>query len=201
MPDKSDKPPLEIEKLEMDEKEDHRYDRAAIAMQVEQAFVALLDGYRAPQVVRTLMSEHGIGQTQAYERIKAANAEIYRKSDRKFEEEFEKHYKRLERLYNMCIKAGDRRTANQVIKQISDLFGLEAPKRTDITSGGEKIVPNFVDVLGVQGHVVEPREVMEETKEAEVVIREESEEKAESGNTEDNKEASGSPQSDTQLQG
>lgn len=164
-------------------------DKAEIAKQVEQAFIALLDGYRSPQVVRTLMAEHGIGQTQAYERVKEALAEIYRKREEKFDQSFEKHYKRLERLYNLCLKNGDRKTANSVLKQMSELLGLEAPKRTDITSGGEKITPQFVDVLGMGGHIVEPREVIKtEPKPAE-----------EPGeHTENNEEASSSTGSDSQ---
>lgn len=137
-------------------------DQAIKLKRIEQAYTAILDGNTVNSVKAALMAEHNISESQAYKYVKEAMDKIYEKSSRKFEQEFEKHYKRLERLYAMCIKTNDRRTANQVLKQMSDLFGLDAPKRTDITTGGDKIA-TFVDVLGTVNKPKQP----EETKDAE----------------------------------
>ena len=46
---------------------------------------------------------------------------------------------RLDDLYKKNIGKKDLRAALQVLRERSDLLGLHAPKRTDITSDGEKV--------------------------------------------------------------
>lgn len=126
-----------------------RADQVLVLKRVEQAYGSLLDGNSVNIVVSALMEEHKVSQAQAYKYVKDAMARIYEKTDKNFENIYDRHYKRLERLYARCMQTKDLRAARQVLKDMADLFGLDAPKRTDITTGGEKLA-TFVDVLGVK---------------------------------------------------
>lgn len=114
---------------------------------IQQTVQALLKGYSVQEVVLTLQEQYGIAESTAYEYTKEATNRIHQKIEGTLEEKVNKHYQRLELLYRRCIEEGDRRTARMVLKDIADLVGLDAPKRTDVTSGGEKLAM-FVDVLG-----------------------------------------------------
>lgn len=124
-------------------------DQVEKARRIKVVVESLLKGYSVQDVVLTLQEQYGIGQTQAYEYAKEATSVIYRKIEGTLDEKINKHYQRLEYLYKECVTNGDRRTARMVLKDIAELIGLDAPKRTDITSGGEKVTAVFVDVLGV----------------------------------------------------
>lgn len=117
---------------------------------IQQAVKGLLEGYSTQEMVLTLQEQHGIAESTAYEYTKAATHIIYQKIEGSLDERVNQHYKRLQLLYQKCLKDGDKRTARMVLKDISELVGLDAPKRTDVTSGGEKLA-TFVDVLGVTG--------------------------------------------------
>jgi hypothetical protein len=94
-----------------------------------------------------MQEEFGIAQATAYEYTKEATNRIHQKISGELSDNINKHYQRLERLYNKCIADGDKRTARMVLKDMADLLGMDAPKRTDITTGGEKLA-TFVDILG-----------------------------------------------------
>ncbi len=109
---------------------------------------ALLDGYPVQRVAIQMQEDYGVSQAQAYTYTKEATTRIHQKIQGELSDNINKHYQRLERLYNKCVQDGDKRTARMVLKDMADLLGLDAPKRTDITTGGEKLA-TFVDVLGV----------------------------------------------------
>jgi organic radical activating enzyme len=114
-------------------------DKVQVDMRIEQAVNALLDGATVQSVVRSFMAEYGISQQQAYKYTKMAQERIHEKIDENIEQKISKHYKRLERLYKKCLDTGDKRTARMLLKDMADLEGLDAPKRTDITSNGETV--------------------------------------------------------------
>lgn len=126
---------------------------------IEQAVKAILDGERVPAVVAALQDQYGIAESTAYEYTKEATSRIYQKIEGTLEEKINRHYQRLERLYAKCLKDNDKRTARMVLKDMADLMGLDAPKRTDLTSNGETLQPPvFLDVLGVDSDkVIKPK--------------------------------------------
>lgn len=123
-------------------------DQIQKAKRVAQAVKSILEGYSTQEVSVALMEQYGVSESQAYRYVKEATEKIYAKIEGSLEQKINQHYKRLELLYRRCINDGDKRTARMVLKDIADLVGLDAPKRTDITTGGEKLA-TFVDVLGI----------------------------------------------------
>ena len=124
-------------------------DQVQKAKRVQAAVKALLQGNTVQELVIAMQEQYGIGQTQAYEYAKEATSEIHRKIEGELSDHINQHYKRLELLYADCIRDKDRRTARMVLKDMSELIGMDAPKRTDITTGGEKFA-TFVDILGTE---------------------------------------------------
>lgn len=124
-------------------------DQIQKAKRVQQAVKSILDGYGTQEVSLAMQEQYGVSEAQAYRYVKEATEKIYEKIEGSLEEKINQHYKRLELLYRRCVQDGDKRTARMVLKDISELVGLDAPKRTDITSGGEKLA-TFVDILGVE---------------------------------------------------
>jgi hypothetical protein len=104
-----------------------------------QAVKSLLDGATVQEVVVAFQQQYGIGEATAYVYTKEATARIHQKIEGTLEDKVNYHYQRLERLYATCIRDNDKRTARMVLKDMAELVGLDAPKRSDVTSGGEKI--------------------------------------------------------------
>lgn len=129
-------------------------DQVQKARRVQVAVKALLQGNSVQEVVLAMQEQYGIGQTQAYAYAKEATDEIHRKIEGELSDHINKHYKRLELLYAESLKDKDRRTARMVLKDMADLLGMDAPKRTDITTGGEKLA-TFVDILGTSKEIEE----------------------------------------------
>lgn len=50
---------------------------------------------------------------------------------------------RLYDLLNRCRLSNNRRVESEVLRDISKILGLEAPKKVDLTSGGEAITINI----------------------------------------------------------
>lgn len=114
-----------------------RADKVQKQKRVEQAVNALLDGERVQVVVNALMEQYDIAEKTAYEYTKEATARINQKTSENIETRISKHRNRLERLYAKAVKQNDVRGAKQILKDLADLDGLDAPKRTDITTGGQ----------------------------------------------------------------
>lgn len=115
---------------------------------IEQAVAALLDGQRVQTVAIAFQEQYSISQAVAYEYTKEATARIHKKIDKNIDNHIARHLQRLERLYQKSVKVEDRRTARQILKDQADLLGLDAPKRTDITSGGEPI-KSLIEFVGL----------------------------------------------------
>jgi len=88
--------------------------------------------------------EMGISQRQAenvWSKVKTILKERY-KDER--DEILETQLNRMYNLLNRCREAGNRRVEAEILRDINKLYGLDAPQKLDITSGGDPIAINIV---------------------------------------------------------
>jgi hypothetical protein len=88
--------------------------------------------------------EMGISQRQAenvWAKVKTILKERY-KDER--DEILETQLNRMYDLLNRCREAGNRRVEAEILRDINKLYGLDAPQKIDITSGGDPIAINIV---------------------------------------------------------
>jgi hypothetical protein len=88
--------------------------------------------------------EMGISQRQAenvWAKVKTILKERY-KDER--DEILETQLNRMYDLLNRCRDAGNRRVEAEILRDINKLYGLDAPQKIDITSGGDPIAINIV---------------------------------------------------------
>ena len=60
------------------------------------------------------------------------------------EEILSEQLNRLYDLLNRCRLSGNRRVESEVLRDITKILGMEAPKKVDLTSGGEPISINII---------------------------------------------------------
>ena len=88
--------------------------------------------------------EMGISQRQAenvWAKVKTILKERY-KDER--DEILETQLNRMYDLLNRCRESGNRRVEAEILRDINKLYGLDAPQKIDITSGGDPIAINIV---------------------------------------------------------
>jgi len=122
-------------------------DKVEYAKRIKFVVEKLLGGWRVVDLVVEINEKYGVAEAQAYTYIKEATAVIHQKIEGSLEEKVNAHYQRLAFLYRKCVDDGDKTTARAVLKDISALLGLDAPKRTDITTNGEKLSFPVVRVI------------------------------------------------------
>jgi len=98
--------------------------------------------------LRRIAAEWDVSERQMERYIAAAVAELEKRAKYSLNYEFGKNAARLESLYLEAEKKGDVRTRLAVIKQICDMFGLNAPSKTEI-SGSLTASAEWIELRGV----------------------------------------------------
>jgi hypothetical protein len=99
----------------------------------------LLIGADRAEILQYATEKYNISERAVDELIAKANAIYAEIAKAERVEEFGKALTRLNNLYARSLKVQDFKTCLSVQKEISNLLGLNAPEKKDITSGGEKL--------------------------------------------------------------
>jgi len=85
----------------------------------------------------------GITQRQAESLYKDARDRLKERFEQQREEILSEQLGRLYDLLYRCRESGNRRVEAEVLRDLSKIYGLDAPQKVDITSGGEPIKINI----------------------------------------------------------
>ena len=118
-----------------------RITKAEKIQRVEKVFSLLLMGAKRREIIEyaTKSTNWGVSDGMIDKYIADATKLIKESADDDIEKERGLMKQRLDDLYKKNLGKKDLRAALQVLRERSDLLGLHAPKRTDITSDGEKV--------------------------------------------------------------
>lgn len=98
----------------------------------------LKNGLSRTSIFEHLTKELELSGSYAYQLIREASEEFESRSVVNFGKDLAIDIERFEVLYEKAIKAGDKKEAREVLKEISKLKG-HYKERLDITSGGDKL--------------------------------------------------------------
>ncbi len=110
-----------------------RITKATVSQRVNIILETLLDGWSRYQIVQMASKEWGIVPRTADKYISRAHKIIHILSEREANRMADKCERRLERLYYKALKNGDLNLARNIIKDLRDMFGLDAPARLAFT--------------------------------------------------------------------
>jgi len=113
--------------------------KSEIEARVSKVIDLLCMGLSRSEIVQYSAKEWGIAPRQGDEYIAKATAELKKRAAFDRDEELAKARERLTWLYKKCISVQDFQRALAVQKELNALYGLYAPTKTDITSGGERV--------------------------------------------------------------
>ena len=118
-----------------------RITKAEKIQRVKKVFSLLLMGAKRAEICQyaAKSTNWNVSDRMIDRYIAAATEKIHESSEDDIAYERALMKERLDDLYKKNMGKKDLRAALLVLKQRSDLLGLDAPKRTDITSDGEKI--------------------------------------------------------------
>lgn len=85
----------------------------------------------------------GITQRQAESLYKDARDRLKERFEQQREEILSEQLGRLYDLLMRCRESGNRRVEAEVLRDLSKIYGLDAPQKVDITSAGEPIKINI----------------------------------------------------------
>jgi hypothetical protein len=85
----------------------------------------------------------GITTRQAESLYKEARERLKERFDQQRDEIVNEQMGRLYDLLARCREAGNRRVEAEVLRDLSKIYGLDAPQKLDITSGGNPIQINI----------------------------------------------------------
>ena len=85
----------------------------------------------------------GITYRQAESLYKDARDRLKERFEQQREEILSEQLGRLYDLLYRCRESGNRRVEAEVLRDLSKIYGLDAPQKVDITSGGEPIKINI----------------------------------------------------------
>jgi gas vesicle protein len=112
--------------------------------QVERAFELMLYEKKSYEEFRQQFSkEMGISQRQAENVWKDVRTRLKERFQQNQEEILQEQLNRLYDLLNRCRLSGNRRVESEVLRDISKILGLEAPKKVDLTTDGQPISINI----------------------------------------------------------
>lgn len=112
--------------------------------QIERAFELMLYEKKSYTEFREIASkEFGISQRQAENVWKDVRNRLKERFAQNQEEILQEQLNRLYDLLNRCRLSGNRRVESEVLRDISKILGLEAPKKVDLTTDGQPISINI----------------------------------------------------------
>jgi hypothetical protein len=87
--------------------------------------------------------EFGVSKRQAENVWADVRSRLKERFSQNQEEILTEQLNRLYDLLNRCRLSGNRRVESEVLRDITKILGMDAPKKVDITSGGEAIQINI----------------------------------------------------------
>ena len=117
----------------------NKSDSSEIEKRVNTIYLMILQGFQRKQVIQYVAEKYKVGERQADAYLEKAReiikSNIDTDSSNKKNEILNQYYD----LYQKNYKIEDYRECRNILINISSVLGVEAPKKTDITSRGEKI--------------------------------------------------------------
>jgi predicted DNA-binding protein YlxM (UPF0122 family) len=110
----------------------------------------MLQGCSTSQITKYCEETYNLGQTATYDYIKEAKQlmidDFHKTTD--FEAFKAEIYNRLEDLYQKSMDIDDFKECRNILKDIREMLGVNAPTKTDLTTNGKEINerPKFVFV-------------------------------------------------------
>lgn len=127
----------------------NKSDSSEIEKRVNTIYLMILQGFQRKQVIQYVAEKYKVGERQADAYLEKAReiikSNIDTDSSNKKNEILNQYYD----LYQKNYKLEDYRECRNILINISSVLGVEAPKKTDITTNGKDVntapVIKFVD--------------------------------------------------------
>jgi len=123
--------------------------QAEMELRLQEVVKMVLAGVRHGAIVRQCEARWGIKQSQAGVLLRRAKARIAKEGKVKFDVELAKAGARLEDQYLKADARGDHRGAAAIVEKIIALYGLAAPRKTEVSGpeGGPIVVAGALKQL------------------------------------------------------
>ena len=118
-------------------------DNLTIANRIDQIYKEMLDGKVKRDILR-YASKWKLSERQIENYIDKANTMLIEDSKTVREAEIARAVSRFNRLYDKAFKEQDYKLCKDIQKDLNALLGLEAEKKIDLTSKGEKFSINII---------------------------------------------------------
>lgn len=113
-------------------------------MRIERAFEMMLYEKKSyDEFKKQFAQEMNITSRMAENYWKDVRNRLKERFNQNQEEILQEQLNRLYDLLNRCRLSGNRRVESEVLRDISKILGLEAPKKLDLTTNGESISINI----------------------------------------------------------
>jgi uncharacterized protein YpmB len=119
---------------------------AEISIRVGNTLELLLRGTTRARIVAITTNNYNVCEKTADTYISKAKEIIKENTSATKDEMIALAAARYQDLYEKNYDSSDLKEARMVLDSISKLFGLEAPKAVDVTSGGDKITDRVVQI-------------------------------------------------------
>lgn len=127
----------------------NKSDSSEIEKRVNTIYLMILQGFQRKQVIQYVAEKYKVGERQADAYLEKAReiikSNIDTDSSNKKNEILNQYYD----LYQKNYKIEDYRECRNILINISSVLGVEAPKKTDITTNGKDVntapIIKFVD--------------------------------------------------------
>ena len=128
-------------KLKKKAKHSRKATKNEIEKRILTIYQMILKGYSRVEILRyaSEKTKWNVSGRQVETYLHRAQERYKKNLDKKEEFLLGKSYTRLENLYRKSFDNSDFKTCLQIEKTIIETFGLEQPKKIDLTSDGEKI--------------------------------------------------------------
>jgi predicted DNA-binding protein YlxM (UPF0122 family) len=108
---------------------------------VNEVKTLMLQGCSTSQIAKYCEDKYNLGQTALYDYIKQAKQlmidDFHKTTD--FEAFKAEIYSRLEDLYQKSMDIDDFKECRNILKDIREMLGVNAPTKTDLTTNGKEI--------------------------------------------------------------
>lgn len=112
-------------------KTDNRTSKAEMEKRIQQIVRLITEGNSKYTVIRSIAKEYGVKEAFAYKMYKRALERIKEAYKDDTEHLTELMLADLQYIYRLAIKQGNLQAALKAKKQIAELTGIDAPKKTD----------------------------------------------------------------------
>lgn len=102
---------------------------------VRSIVVAILEGKRQQSIIYSTAKQYGVTPRQAYRYYQSALASIRDNFAKDLDTYTAQHLARLEHVYKLALDSGNLKAALTALSQMSNLLGLDAPKKVQAQHG------------------------------------------------------------------